>query len=359
MTPLTHRTYPLLFRLGVVAFILGAIVVAFTLERPPVETVQRGYRGLGLVENYDPRLVARQEMNNIVPAGLPQASGDGPKAGTTYQNVKVLGDLSVGQFTRVMATITNWVSPTQGCVYCHQAGDFAAEGKYTKTVARRMLQMTRHINADWQTHVHATGVTCWTCHRGNPVPSQIWFTDPGPSRGHEGMTQEWPGKNHPAPVAGGSSLPADPLTPFLLQANNIRLQSTTALPVSDRTSIKQTEWTYALMFHFADSLGVNCTYCHNSRSWEDWSQSSPQRVTAWHGIRMVRDLNNDYLESVHSAFPAYRLGPTGDVPKVNCATCHQGAYKPLYGVSMLPEYPELAGPSPEPATTVSTQTQRQ
>jgi mono/diheme cytochrome c family protein len=25
----------------------------------------------------------------------------------------------------------------------------------------------------------------------------------------------------------------------------------------------------------------------------------------------------------------------GDVAKVNCATCHQGAYKPLYGASML------------------------
>ena len=40
-------------------------------------------------------------------------------------------------------------------------------------------------------------------------------------------------------------------------------------------------------------------------------------------------------------FPAHRLGPTGDVAKANCSTCHQGAYKPLYGASMLKDYPEL------------------
>jgi len=26
-----------------------------------------------------------------------------------------------------------------------------------------------------------------------------------------------------------------------------------------------------------------------------------------------------------------------------CATCHQGAYKPLYGANMLKDYPALAG----------------
>ena len=42
-----------------------------------------------------------------------------------------------------------------------------------------------------------------------------------------------------------------------------------------------------------------------------------------------------------ASFPADRLGPTGDVAKVNCATCHQGVYKPLYGAQMAKDYPEL------------------
>jgi photosynthetic reaction center cytochrome c subunit len=47
-------------------------------------------------------------------------------------------------------------------------------------------------------------------------------------------------------------------------------------------------------------------------------------------------------------FPAARLGPLGDVPKVGCATCHQGAYKPLYAAPMLKNYPALASASLQP-----------
>ena len=96
------------------------------------------------------------------------------------------------------------------------------------------------------------------------------------------------------------------------------------------------------MIHMSESLGVNCTYCHNSRSFRDWSQSSPTRTTAWHGIQMTRHLNADYLEPLQGVFPANRLGVLGDAPKVACSTCHEGVYKPLYGVSMLKDYPELA-----------------
>ena len=41
---------------------------------------------------------------------------------------------------------------------------------------------------------------------------------------------------------------------------------------------------------------------------------------------------------------------SGDVAKVNCATCHQGAYKPLYGAAMAKHYPELGKLSAVAAT---------
>lgn len=100
------------------------------------------------------------------------------------------------------------------------------------------------------------------------------------------------------------------------------------------------------MMHISKALGVNCGYCHNTRAFSDWSQSTPQRVTAWHGIRMLRDVNAAYLDPLRPVYPANRLGELGDAPKANCTTCHQGASKPLLGVSMLKDYPELAGPSP-------------
>jgi hypothetical protein len=40
-------------------------------------------------------------------------------------------------------------------------------------------------------------------------------------------------------------------------------------------------------------------------------------------------------------FPEYRLSAEGDGPKVACATCHKGAYKPLYGVTMKGDWPEF------------------
>jgi photosynthetic reaction center cytochrome c subunit len=55
----------------------------------------------------------------------------------------------------------------------------------------------------------------------------------------------------------------------------------------------------------------------------------------------VRDLNTNYLDPLHGTFPGARLGPEGDSPKVNCATCHAGVYKPLFGVSMAKDFPEL------------------
>mgnify|MGYP000741857393 CR=1 FL=1 len=39
--------------------------------------------------------------------------------------------------------------------------------------------------------------------------------------------------------------------------------------------------------HMSDALGVNCTFCHNTQAFKEWSLSTPQRATAWHGLRMV------------------------------------------------------------------------
>ncbi|MCU0968879.1 MAG: photosynthetic reaction center cytochrome PufC [Rubrivivax sp.] len=326
------------------AVLVGAVAAVTLLagcERPPVDAVQRGYRGTAMELVYNPRTLAAQAEANVPPAPTDPAPTEGPKARDVYQNVKVLGDLSVAQFNRHMAAITAWVSPQEGCTYCHNAQNFADESKYTKVVARRMLQMTQNINVNWKQHVADTGVTCYTCHRGQPVPAQIWFTA-APQDKRSDFIGNLNAQNQPAPSVGLATLPYDPFTQFLASdPKPIRLISDTALPAGSRKSIQQTEYTYSLMVHMSTSLGVNCTYCHNSRSFAEWNQAPPQRATAWHGIRMARNLNDEYLTPLTPVFPAQRLGPTGDVAKVNCSTCHQGAYKPLYGAQMAKDYPEL------------------
>jgi photosynthetic reaction center cytochrome c subunit len=312
-------------------------------ERPPVETVQGGYRGLGMEQIINPRSDAIKATSNVLPPVMAPAPADGPLASSVYKNIRVLKDLNVAEFTRVMLAITQWVAPpNQSCSYCHTT-DMASDERYTKVVSRRMLEMVRHINTDWKDHVGATGVTCYTCHRGNAVPQNVWFTNPGQSS-ESGLIAGNAGKNKPSTTAGLTALPYDPLTRFLLDDKNIRVISNDALPDGNRSSIKQTDITYALMINMSESLGVNCVYCHNSRSFAVWDASTPKRTTAWYGIRLARELNNDYLLPLTSTFPAHRLGVLGDVAKVNCATCHQGLFKPLYGESMAKDYPELQGP---------------
>jgi photosynthetic reaction center cytochrome c subunit len=325
------------------ASLLGAALLA-GCERPPVQSTQNGPRGSGMVQIANPRIAAAQlAAQPAVPELPPPGSNDGPKAKDVYQNVKVLGDLSVGEFTRHMLAITAWVSPEQGCTYCHGA-NLADDSLYTKVVARRMIEMNRHLNVDWAKHVggaEGAGVTCYTCHRGQPVPANIHFTaaEPKNNRVGPGMGND-AGQNKAEPSIALASLPYDPFTPYLLGEEPIRVQTTTALPTGNLASTKQAEWTYSLMNHMSKSLGVNCTFCHNTQSFQSWNGPA-QRVTAYHGIRMARDLNTAYLEPLTKTFPAHRLGPTGDVAKVNCATCHQGVNKPLGGLAMAKNWPGL------------------
>lgn len=85
-----------------------------------------------------------------------------------------------------------------------------------------LLRMTMHINSDWKRHVHNTGVTCWTCHRGNHVPAQKWahgafiagdfFATELPQTG---MDRGRAGQNAPSEAAASASLPYNPYTPYL------------------------------------------------------------------------------------------------------------------------------------------------
>jgi len=321
---------------------LAASMLLAGCERPPIDSVQHGFRGTGMVQVYNPRILLPETYKNVVPDALPAAPAEGPRAREVYKNVQVLGDLSVGEFNRLMVAISQWVAPNEQCTYCHAAGeDFSSDSMYTKVVARRMIQMTQAINTRWTAHVADTGVTCYTCHRGNHNPAEVWHRSPQHPQATRGLGND-AGQNRPSPNVGLSSLPYDALRDYLsTDPKEIRVNGATALPTGNRASTKQAEFTYSLMMHMSDGLGVNCTYCHNSQNFAKWEGAPPQRATAWHGIRMAREINTVYVDPLTPVLPVAQLGPTGDIAKVNCATCHQGAYKPLYGVSMLRDYPEL------------------
>jgi len=319
-----------------------AVLLALSLsacERPPVDTVQGGFRGTGMAQITNPRTAAAP---HALPAPVPAVPQDGPRAGDVFQNVQVLGDLSVAEFTRTMTAITAWVSPEQGCNYCHNPTDLASDDIYTKVVSRRMLQMTQHINQDWNSHVGATGVTCYTCHAGGPVPANIWFEDAS-EVGASAFAGNRQGQNIASETVGFTSLPGNPFSALITPSSesSIRVLSTSAATPDAGATIQDTESSYGLMMHMSGALGVNCTFCHNTNSFGTWTGSTPKRALSYHGIQLVRDLNLSYLLPLAPVYPENRLGALGDAPKANCATCHAGQSKPLGGAQMAGDYPAL------------------
>jgi photosynthetic reaction center cytochrome c subunit len=338
------------FGLGVVGAIFGSLLLIGFLvtvgwERPPMDVTQQGYRGLGMEDVTNPRTESmKMAMNAALEAPYDVSPGGTPvsQIRDVYKNVQVLGDLNEDQFNRLMLVITEWVSPDQGCAYCHNEANMASDEKYTKTVSRGMLEMTMALNKDWGDHVKETGVTCYTCHRGNPVPVNVWSTNPGPKQAG-GWAANRNGQNMATASNGSTSLPFDPFTNLLAGDGMISVNSMGALPSGSDRNTQDAEQTYGLMMHFSSSLGVNCTHCHNSRAFWDWDQSPPTRLQAQAGIGMVREINSKYIEPLAGILPDDREGSLGDVLKANCATCHQGVNKPLYGAPMAKDYPALSG----------------
>jgi photosynthetic reaction center cytochrome c subunit len=179
-----------------------------------------------------------------------------------------------------------------------------------------MIEMTQNINQNWAAHVQANaevGVTCYTCHRGQPVPNNVWFRV-GPVNSNAGG---WPAiQNRVTMASNFTSLPSTYLENFLLQDEDGFYGVAQVHDLASRVEnlpgdplIQQAEMTYAWMNYIANSLGVNCVFCHNSRAFYDPGQVTPQWSTASLGIIMVQEQLEQYILPLADVLPAERLGP--------------------------------------------------
>ncbi|MFK7878450.1 photosynthetic reaction center cytochrome PufC [Roseobacter sp.] len=339
---------------GVIGGAVFAAALVVTWGNPAqTASLQTGPRGTGMsVPEFnvvravpDPTIEDYYTEEPYIPEGGEDLAKD------IYENVQVLGDLTEDNFNRVMNAMTQWVSPEEGCAYCHGDGDLETYGEdtlYTKVVARRMVQMTQNINENWDGHVNANkqvGVNCYTCHRGEHVPSEVWFKISPVNERVQGWSAN---QNRATPISQSTSLPSDALEKYLLEEETIAVHSLESREagvagVDGYASIQDTERTYSLMNYFANSLGVNCVFCHNSRAFYDGAQVTPQWSTASLGILMVQELNNEYLVPLKDTYPAERLGPIyADAPKAACKTCHKGYQQPMQGTNVIADWPELA-----------------
>lgn len=305
------------------------------------DSQQTGFRGTGMAQVTDVSSVKAASVIPPPPYPLSAAASSGPKI--QGENIQVLNNLSEEEFGHLMSSISLWVAgDAANCQYCHNPASMADDSVYTKTVARQMLKMTMALNSQWSNHTGETGVTCYTCHRGQPVPEYVWSPEKPTDR--LSVRGQKRGQNTPDANVGYASLPTGVFEQYLGgDAQSVRVASSSAYPGQQPLTTRDAEDSYAIMMHVSQSLGVNCTFCHNSQSFRSWSLSSAQRATAWYGIRMVRDVNRSHIIPLAQAgvFPPNRLGPTGAPLQVNCLTCHQGVNKPLGGQSMIKDYPYL------------------
>ncbi len=103
-----------------------------------------------------------------VPADHPVAS---PTKTTeqVFKNIQVLKGIPSDQLIPAMQFITSSLGVQ--CDFCHMEGAFDKDDKKPKQIARKMMQMMIIINQEnFDSHRE---VTCFTCHRGAPMPVAI------------------------------------------------------------------------------------------------------------------------------------------------------------------------------------------
>lgn len=326
------------------AVLVAALLVSF--GRPfAVAAVQTGPAGTGMsvtkfvadTETPDPTVAAYTSA-----APIPPQPGD-PRARTAIPGAEpLLGDLTAANYERLVTQMRAWTGIPDL---------LAGEENYQTVVARRMIQMTQNLNENWGGHVNLNGeagVNCYTCHRGQPVPTGVWFKITPVNQATAGWAAV---QNRTTPQSGSTSLPSDALEKYLLEAEVIAvhdLESRVAQDVTDPATPtwQNAERTFSLMNYFDNALNVNCVFCHNSRAFYDVGQNTPQWAQAQLAIGMVQELNNDYMVPLTDVLPPERLGAQGDVPKIGCLTCHKGYRRPMGGMDMVSDWPELATSGP-------------
>ncbi len=95
----------------------------------------------------------------------PPGGPGGPKGGArpAPKNLKILKPEEVRPAMGAFRTALG-----KQCTFCHVEGDFASDDNPHKEMARKMILMTRQINANFPSN--ANSVSCYTCHRGDAHP---------------------------------------------------------------------------------------------------------------------------------------------------------------------------------------------
>jgi Photosynthetic reaction centre cytochrome C subunit len=123
----------------------------------------------------------------VLALALPAATlaQDAPRPPRPNENVQVLTEIQGPALRAEMQRMTAALGVK--CDHCHVQGNFASDEKGPKRTARRMIEMTRGLNAQFfPKHQVKDGdsvlgrVTCYTCHQGAETPTSAPPPPAGP-----------------------------------------------------------------------------------------------------------------------------------------------------------------------------------
>jgi len=228
------------------------------------------------------------------------------------QNVEVLVGLDTNEITGYML---NHFSAGLGvdCTYCHTLENFAADvwddevAMANKDMARQHATMSGDLNQTWLTQLpdladnkqpYGAQIACATCHNGVPQPVS-WADDP--------------------PYGEPLRLPLDADTVISVEEQGI-------LNVNARRdiSLDTVQYNQEVMYHMNTSLGVGCTYCHNSRYFPSYEVAA--KYYSLNMLQMTQYMWNTYADILGNQEPS-------------CTLCHQGAPIPPGSVRSVEQMP--------------------
>lgn len=291
-------------------------------------------------------------------------------------NVQVLSGLTSAE---VWTYMVQYVSGGLGvgCQYCHDVNNFAADTYPQKASARNMLYLVSDINADYIVNLpnwRGNYVQCATCHNNAPnnleavgeqfvksIPDIPVIVDPLDENGVPILDPA----AKPAEIQGPVGLQDSVL--FYIYNYQVWRPFDPADPESGRGSLALTKEggrtqdqvtiNQNVMNYQGWSLGVGCTYCHNSRNFVAYeldaagNLANPEygynklkaqrmmQLTTWlaqnwptYGA-VPKDAVPTALQGGASVFSYRTLGDGQSYNVPGCYTCHQGANIPRASIN--------------------------
>lgn len=112
---------------------------------------------------------------------LPTVPAFTPKGANTpiespFKNLARLNHLNSVQLQRAMGFISESLGVT--CDYCHDENNYAADQRSQKKRGLEMIAMVQHLN---KRYFKKERISCFTCHRGSPVPVNLPETEDSPA----------------------------------------------------------------------------------------------------------------------------------------------------------------------------------